>query len=49
MMPVGNNEHQRIDEVSTDTLRYSITRDNWFGIVMHEWGNHSTSPPQYSS
>ena len=35
-MPVGNDEHQRIDEVSTDTLRYSVTRDNWFGIVMHE-------------
>ena len=36
-MPVHNNEHKRIDDVSTDRVSYGIvTRDNWFPIVMHE-------------
>ena len=36
-MPVDNNEHQRIDDVSTDRiLRYTVTRDNGFRIVTHE-------------
>ena len=34
-MPVDNNEHQRIDDVSTG-LRYTVTRDNGFRIVSHE-------------
>ena len=28
-MPVDNNEHQKIDDVSTG-LRYTVTRDNGF-------------------
>ena len=38
-MPVDNNEHQRIDDVSTDGisyLRYTVTRDNEFRIVAYE-------------
>ena len=36
-MPVDNNEHQRIDDVSNDRiLRYTVTRDNGFRIVTHE-------------
>ena len=36
-MPVDNNEHQRIDDISTDRTSYGIvTRDNGFRIVTHE-------------
>ena len=36
-MPVGSNEHQRIDDVSTDLISFgTVTRDNWFRIVTHE-------------
>ena len=36
-MPVDSNEHQRIDDVSTDRISYSIQyRDNAFRIVTHE-------------
>ena len=39
-MPVDNNEHQRIDDVSTDRIfydiRYTVSRDNGFRIVTHE-------------
>ena len=36
-MPVDNNEHQRIDEVSTDRIFYDIRSvDNGFRIVTHE-------------
>ena len=40
-MPVDNNEHQRIDDVSTDRISYGIqsmytVRDNGFHIVTHE-------------
>ena len=39
-MPVDNNEHQRIDDVSTDRISYGIvTRDSVFRIVTHEWFN----------
>ena len=36
-MPVDNNEHQRIDDVSTYRISYGIvTRDNGVGIATHE-------------
>ena len=36
-MPVDNNEHQRIDDISTDRISYGIvTRDNGFRLVTHE-------------
>ena len=38
-MSVDNNEHQRIDDVSTDGISYGIqtlSRDNGFSIVTHE-------------
>ena len=40
-MPVDNNEHQMIDDVSTDRISYGIqsmytVRDNGFHIVTHE-------------
>ena len=37
IMPVRNNEHQMIDDISTDLISYGIvTRDNWFRIVAYE-------------
>ena len=39
-MPVDNNEHQRIDDVSTDRIFYGrayiVNRDNGFRIVSHD-------------
>ena len=36
IMPVDNNEHQRIDDVSTDHISYDIViRDNGFCIVTY--------------
>ena len=37
-MPVDNNEHQMIDDVSSDHISYDIrvSRDNGFRIVTHE-------------
>ena len=37
-MPVDNNEHQRIDDASTDCISYDIwvSRDNGFRFVTHE-------------
>ena len=37
IQPVDNNEHQRIDDVSTDRIiRYTVSRDNEFRFVTHE-------------
>ena len=40
-MPVDNNEHQRIDDVSTDRISYgyiwyTVSRDNGFRFVTHQ-------------
>ena len=36
-MPVDNNEHERIDDVSTDHISYgTLTRDSGFHIVTRE-------------
>ena len=33
IMPVDNNQHQRIDDVSTDLISYGIQSLDWFGLV----------------
>ena len=36
-MPLRNNERQRIDATSSDLIYPTVSRDNWFHIVGHEY------------
>ena len=33
IMPGDNNQHQRIDDVSTDLISYGIQSLDWFGLI----------------